>query len=122
VTEEEKVVATIEGKQVEFTLYRVPFRPFRFTPPTRWHRIKRAVRDRVNLLLHPPRKIPPRRFTGPCDICGETIDITLDYADGIYDTGFEDGKVVTWVRHYATAPEGANPDCAKYSSTVYKAS
>jgi hypothetical protein len=28
------------------------------------------------------------------------------------------GRLITWVRHHATAPEGANPDCAIYSSTV----
>ena len=60
------------------------------------------------------------RFEGTCDVCGETISLEIDpIRDGV-DYGITgDGRVYTWVRHYATAPPDANPDCAVYSSRVY---
>jgi hypothetical protein len=60
-----------------------------------------------------------RRFRGPCDVCGSQIEVTLvlGYID-IFIT--DDDRVGSWVRHYATAPPGADPDCARYSSRVYE--
>lgn len=60
-------------------------------------------------------------FEGTCDICGEPISLDWDFAGpGVIDIGIDGDLVYTWIRHYATAPEGANPDCAKYFSTVYE--
>lgn len=61
-----------------------------------------------------------RHFEGTCDVCGEAIYLTYDLKrDGMIDYKFnKQGRMVTWVRHYATAPENANPHCAVYSSEV----
>lgn len=61
-------------------------------------------------------------FEGTCDVCGETITFDHDSKDGMIDLypvddSYENG-FGTYVRHYATAPNGANPDCAVYSSLV----
>jgi hypothetical protein len=60
-------------------------------------------------------------FEGACDVCG--AQLTMDHCfqvDGLIDYGIEsDGRMYTWRRHYATAPVGANPDCAIYSSRVW---
>jgi hypothetical protein len=59
------------------------------------------------------------RYEGTCDVCGAPISLEFDDRDGIIDIGIrEEGGVYTWIRHYATAPPGANPDCARYSSEV----
>jgi hypothetical protein len=61
------------------------------------------------------------RFEGTCDVCGAPIVFEYDRTKGIVDIGIEDdGRVYTWIRHYATAPPEANPDCAIYSSRVYE--
>lgn len=60
-------------------------------------------------------------FEGTCDVCGAPISTDYDPSQGIIDVGFDDdGRVFTWIRHYATAPPSANPNCAVYSSRVYK--
>lgn len=62
-----------------------------------------------------------QRFEGTCDVCGKEIVIEHDPAQGIIDYSFTDEwRVFTWIRHYATAPKDANPDCAVYSSRVYE--
>lgn len=64
------------------------------------------------------------RYEGSCGVCGENIVFIWDHTDGIVDIGIrinDQGEVTgsyTWVRHYATAPIGANPDCAHYFSEV----
>ncbi len=61
-------------------------------------------------------------FAGICDICGEGIAYFYDGSRGIIDI-YIDSKneiIYTYVRHYATAPSNADPDCAKYSSPVYQ--
>lgn len=66
-------------------------------------------------------------FEGNCDVCGARIE--MDYpSEGIIDVAFEEDpedpnryRVYTWMRHYATAPSDADPDCAVYSSRVYGA-
>lgn len=59
-------------------------------------------------------------FEGTCDVCGAPISLDFDRATGIVDIQVApDGRVGTWMRHYATAPPGANPDCARYSSSVW---
>lgn len=61
------------------------------------------------------------RFEGTCNVCGKPISLEHDpHRDGMIDLLLENGRLVTWVRHYATTPEGANPDCAIYSSRVYE--
>jgi hypothetical protein len=58
-------------------------------------------------------------FEGQCDVCGAPITLDYDTASGVIDYDLmEDGRMRTWIRHYATAPPGANPDCAVYSSVV----
>lgn len=53
------------------------------------------------------------RFEGRCDVCKQKISLEHDTREGIIDMGITDfGTPYTWIRHYATAPEGANPDCA----------
>jgi hypothetical protein len=59
-----------------------------------------------------------RRFEGTCDVCGDPI--SLEYLDGDVVGITDEGRVYTWRRHYSTAPEGANPDCARYFSVVYE--
>lgn len=60
-------------------------------------------------------------FIGECDVCGEAIATKHDPTQGVIDINIlEDGRIQTWIRHYATAPDNANPDCAKYSSEVYE--
>lgn len=60
-------------------------------------------------------------FEGTCDVCGEAIIMSYNWADGIIDYGYDNnGRMFTWIRHYTTAPKGANPDCAIYSSRVYE--
>jgi hypothetical protein len=60
-------------------------------------------------------------YEGTCDVCGAAISLDFDRTRGdMIDIGIEEGgRVYTWIRHYATAPSDANPDCAKYSSRVY---
>ena len=59
-------------------------------------------------------------YAGVCDVCGDPLELTLDRRDGLVDIVVtEDGLVYTWMRHYATAPPGANPACAVYSSRVF---
>lgn len=67
-----------------------------------------------------PREV--RRFEGFCDVCGVALEHIVRPDDGVMDTGFDEEHQViyTWIRHYATAPAGANPDCAVYSSRVYE--
>lgn len=60
-------------------------------------------------------------FKGICDVCGAPITLEFDWSQGMIDYIVQDdGSLITWMRHYATAPEGANPDCAIYSSRVYE--
>lgn len=60
-----------------------------------------------------------RHFEGTCDVCGAAIALD-DTTDALFDIGVtEDGRVYTWIRHYATAPLGADPKCAIYSSVVW---
>jgi hypothetical protein len=59
-------------------------------------------------------------FEGKCDVCHEPIAMDYDSSGGIIDYYIDQGRMVTWVRHYATAPAGANPDCAVYSSKVFE--
>lgn len=61
-----------------------------------------------------------RHFEGTCDVCGEPISLDWDMTQGVIDYLIEDNLMVTWVRHYATAPPEANPECAIYSSRVYE--
>lgn len=63
-----------------------------------------------------------RRYEGTCDVCGAPISTEVDSNVGfILDIAYTDeGRAFTWIRHYATAPEGANSDCAVYSSRVYE--
>jgi len=62
-----------------------------------------------------------QRFEGRCDVCGADIATDYDPKTGIIDIGItEEGRAFTWIRHYATAPPDANPDCAVYSSRVYE--
>lgn len=70
----------------------------------------------------PPDERPDTmHFEGICDVCGEAISMSWNWADGIIDYGFDENmQMFTWVRHYAIAPLGANPDCAAYSSRVYR--
>ena len=64
------------------------------------------------------------RFEGTCDVCGAAIALDWNPAEGIIDlVPPRDGQpAYTWIRHYATAPPGANPDCARYFSRVYEVS
>lgn len=58
-------------------------------------------------------------FEGTCDVCGVAISHDYHVSEGIIDYKYtSDGRMVTWIRHYATAPAGANPNCAVYSSEV----
>lgn len=65
-------------------------------------------------------------FEGTCCVCGERLAFDHDYErDGVIDInlrGRGDGTLQagTWIRHYATAPPGANPDCAVYSSELWE--
>lgn len=60
-------------------------------------------------------------FEGICDVCGERISTDWETGSGAIDTGYDEkGRLYTWIRHYATAPEDANPDCAIYSSRVWQ--
>ena len=54
-------------------------------------------------------------------MCGALITIDHDPTKGMIDVAMSDfdGPVFTWVRHYATAPEGADPRCAVISSRVF---
>jgi hypothetical protein len=63
-----------------------------------------------------------RRFEGTCDVCGDPISLDYNFRKhGVIDVAFtDDGTVYTWIRHFATAPADANPDCAVYSSRVYE--
>lgn len=62
-------------------------------------------------------------FQGTCVVCRTTIDHEYSTGEGVMDhSATPDGRMVTWVRHYATAPVGANPDCAIYSSEVVEVS
>lgn len=62
-------------------------------------------------------------FQGTCDVCGAAISLDFDSNDGIIDYKVSpDGRMITWIRHYATAPKDANPDCAVYSSEVMEVS
>lgn len=57
------------------------------------------------------------KYEGTCDVCGEVL--TGELSPG-YDVAVDkDDRLYTWTRHYATAPEGANPDCARYFSVVF---
>lgn len=58
------------------------------------------------------------RFEGLCDVCGEPISLSYDPTQGMIDFAIDGNRMRTRVRHYATAPEGANPNCAIYSSPV----
>lgn len=58
-------------------------------------------------------------FKGNCDVCGEELSIEHSFSDALIDYAYdEDGRLCIWTRHYAVAPENANPDCARYFSTV----
>jgi hypothetical protein len=57
-------------------------------------------------------------FEGKCDVCGSPISIDWDSSGGMIDYEIDGNKMVTWIRHYATAPPNVNPDCARYSSKV----
>jgi hypothetical protein len=61
-------------------------------------------------------------FVGFCDVCGHSITSSNDHTrDGISDIYItKEGKAYALTRHYATAPEYANPDCAVYSSPVFE--
>jgi hypothetical protein len=60
-------------------------------------------------------------FEGVCDVCSAAISTDWSLVDGMIDYKIAaDGRVITWIRHYATAPAGANPDCAIYSSEVWE--
>jgi len=63
-----------------------------------------------------------RQFRGICDVCGDPIEFVYDDEQtGCIDFGIaDDGHIYTWIRHYATAPAGADPDCARYFSTVHE--
>lgn len=62
-------------------------------------------------------------FQGTCDVCGAVIDLEYNTNEGVIDCkAAPDGRTITWIRHYATAPRGANPDCAIYSSEVVEVS
>ena len=62
-----------------------------------------------------------QRFEGVCSVCGAEVGYDYDWSQGIIDIGIEeDGRVFTWIRHYATAPTGANPDCAKFASVLWE--
>ena len=62
-------------------------------------------------------------FRGICDICGAPISLDFGWHEGMIDYLVQDdGKLITWIRHYAAAPPDANPDCAIYSSRVYEVS
>lgn len=61
----------------------------------------------------------PIHFEGTCDVCGAVISLDYSFSQGLIDYGIdEQNRMYTWVRHYAVAPDGANPDCAIYSSRV----
>jgi hypothetical protein len=61
-----------------------------------------------------------RRFVGTCDVCGAPLEFFLGEHDQV-DIGVDaDFRVYTWIRHYATAPPDADPDCARVSSRVYE--
>jgi hypothetical protein len=77
----------------------------------------RCLRRRASLITD------MRRFEGTCDVCGADIALDHDPSQGIIDIGYDvetsgEWHIYTWMRHYATAPPGANPDCAVYSSRV----
>lgn len=58
-------------------------------------------------------------FEGTCDVCGAPLVYDYDPLTSMIDSDVDsEGRMITWIRHYATAPRGANPDCAIYSSTV----
>lgn len=90
---------------------------------------QRAAQRRFTLLPYEPEPSEsPKRpdtlhFEGKCDVCHESISMTWNWADGIIDYGYDDNnRMFTWMRHYAIAPRGVNPDCAVYSSRVYRVS
>lgn len=59
-------------------------------------------------------------FEGTCNVCGAALSLDHDFNSVLIDYGYDkDNRLHTWIRHYATAPPDANPDCAKYFSTVY---
>ena len=59
------------------------------------------------------------KFRGTCAVCGEQIEHEWNSNHGMIDYKItDDNKMVTWIRHYGTAPAGANPDCEVYSSEV----
>lgn len=60
------------------------------------------------------------KFKGTCDVCGKEIGFEWDEQFMIDYLVDENDKLITWLRHYAIAPKGANPDCAIYSSRVYQ--
>lgn len=53
---------------------------------------------------------------GTCDVCQQEIVTEIDPM--MIDYAFDGDTVITWVRHYATAPADADPRCAVYSSVV----
>jgi hypothetical protein len=62
------------------------------------------------------------RFVGTCDVCGAHLEYVIGERDQVVaDMGVDaDSRVYTWIRHYATAPPDADPDCARISSRVYE--
>lgn len=60
-------------------------------------------------------------FRGTCDVCGADIEKEHDLDAILIDYNvMDDGRRQIWIRHYATAPEGADPNCGRYSSKVYE--
>jgi hypothetical protein len=58
-------------------------------------------------------------FEGTCDVCGGLITFAWDRRRvAVMDYSPEAGGLAVRVRHYATAPEGADPNCAIYGSKV----
>jgi hypothetical protein len=60
--------------------------------------------------------IEPELFTGCCVVCGAVFSIRA--TPGEVDYNFRGEKMVIQARHYATAPPGADPRCAKYFSEL----
>lgn len=61
-------------------------------------------------------------YEGICDVCGNRILAVLG-SDEMIDYWVDDqDRLHTWLRHYATAPEDADPRCAIYSSDVIRLS
>lgn len=84
----------------------------------RWDKEAQKVEDEQSQYMkdHPDEVM---HFEGTCDVCGDPISLDWHWKFGIIDYGFDNEVMFTWMRHYATAPAGANPNCAIYSSRIY---